>query len=299
MDIVKKLSIAFTIMILMICTFMNKTYAALNCNVNLSTPKNTLTYKEEFSVNVSISNLQTTNGIIAIGAIISYDRDSLTLIDIEGQNKWSDPFHNSSSGKITSFKNELSTKNEDVFKITFQVNEKEKAKDSAWIKISNFEISDGNEEKNCGGNSINIKIEDESNTNIENGDQENNNQKPNTEPENNNQKPGNSQTTKPSTGTKKPTGNSNTNVQNGNTNNEVTSNDENNVDIGNIENTVGEDATNNENETNNMQNIFENNVEVTKENKSMNKGLFYTIGVIAAFAIIGIVFVIAKYWRTK
>lgn len=158
MNRVKKISIVFVIMMLIICMFTSKTYAALNCNVNLSASKNKVTYKEQFSVYVAISNLQTTKGIIAIGAVVSYDTDSLTLVSIEGQNKWSDPFHNPSNGKITSFKNEVSTKNENVFKITFKVNEKGKAKKSAWVKISNFEISDGEGEKNCGGNSINIAI---------------------------------------------------------------------------------------------------------------------------------------------
>ena len=119
MNRVKKISIVFVIMMLIICMFTSKTYAALNCNVNLSASKNKVTYKEQFSVYVAISNLQTTKGIIAIGAVVNYDTDSLTLVSIEGQNKWSDPFHNSSNGKITSFKNELSTKNENVFKITF------------------------------------------------------------------------------------------------------------------------------------------------------------------------------------
>ena len=41
-------------------------------------------------------------------------------------------------------------------KYTFKVNKK--AGKSAWVKVNNFEISDGNEEKNVGGNSITIGI---------------------------------------------------------------------------------------------------------------------------------------------
>ena len=50
--------------------FINKTYATLSCNVSLSTPKKDLVQGEEFSVYVQISNLQTTKGIIAIGALL-------------------------------------------------------------------------------------------------------------------------------------------------------------------------------------------------------------------------------------
>lgn len=294
MNICKKLSIVFIIVMLIACIVTNKTYAALNCNVNLSTPENKATYEEQFSVFATISNLQTTNGIIAIGAVVSYDTDSLTLVDIEGQNKWSTPFHNSSNGKITLFKNELSTKNETVFKITFKVNEKGKAKSSAWVKISDFEISDGNEEKNCGGSSINIKIEDQDSTNTGNDNQGNNNtQNPNKKPNNNNQTSGNTGTTKPNTGSTKPVENSSKNET---TSENITTN---NVDTNSIENVVGEDSTNNESQTNNVQNVFEDNVEESRENKTMNKWLFYTISVIAVIIIIVILFVIAKYWRTK
>ena len=45
MNRVKKISIVFVIMMLIICMFTSKTYAALNCNVNLSASKNKLTYK--------------------------------------------------------------------------------------------------------------------------------------------------------------------------------------------------------------------------------------------------------------
>lgn len=309
----KKLSIVFIMVMLITCIATSKTYAILNCNINLSTSKNKATYEEQFSVYATISNLQTTNGIIAIGAVVSYDTDSLTLVDIEGQNKWSDPFHNPSNGKITLFKNELSTKNENVFKITFKVNEKGKAKSSAWVKLSDFEISDGEEEKNCGGSSINIKIEDQDSTNTGNSNQGNNNQGnnnqgnsnqgnnnqgssnqgSNSQTSNNTKKTGDNQTTKPSTETTKPEGNGSTNettVENINTNN---------VDTNSIENVEREDSTNNESETNNVQNVFEDNVEESKENKTMNKGLFYIISVIAVIAIIVILFVIVKCWRTK
>lgn len=299
----KKLSIVFIMVMLITCIATNKTYATLNCNVNLSAPKNKVTYEEQFSVYVSISNLQTTNGIIAIGAVVSYDTNSLTLVSIEGQNNWSNPFHNSSNGKITSFKSEISTKDENVFKITFKVNEKGKAKTSAWIKISDFEISDGEEEKNCGESSINIKIEEQESTNTGNNNQGNNNQGNNSQESNNQgnngqtsnntKKPEDNQTTKPSTGTTKPVENNSINettAENINTNN---------VNTNSIENVVGEDTTNNESQTNNVQNVFEDNAEETKENKTMNKGLFYIISVIAVIAIIVILFVIVKYWRTK
>ena len=271
MNRVKKISIVFVIMMLIICMFTSKTYAALNCNVNLSASKNKVTYKEQFSVYAAISNLQTTKGIIAIGAVVSYDTDSLTLVSIEGQNKWSDPFHNPSNGKITSFKNELSTKNENVFKITFKVNEKGKAKKSAWVKISNFEISDGEGEKNCGGNSINIAIEEKnSGSSGSNNQGSNNTQKPgnttnNTKPGNSNQ---NTQTTKPNTETTKPSGSGSNNVQGGNVKNETTNNTINNVEENSIGNVVENNTISNDEVNNTIQNTVSDEVKSKEEFKS-------------------------------
>ena len=151
----KKISAVF-MMLLLAAIFVNKTYAKIDCNVNLSTSKKEVNNGEKFSVSVKVTNLQSSKGIIAIGAILGYDKNSLTLLEIEGQNKWSDPMHNDSTGRLIAVKNEFATKDENVFKITFKVNAK--AGKNAWVKINDFEISDGNEEKNVGGKSITIPI---------------------------------------------------------------------------------------------------------------------------------------------
>lgn len=152
----KKISVVFMMMLLLAGIFVNKTYAKIDCNVNLSTSKKEVNNGEKFSVSVKVTNLQSSKGIIAIGAILGYDKNSLTLLEIEGQNKWSDPMHNDSTGRLIAVKNEFATKDENVFKITFKVNAK--AGKDAWVKINDFEISDGNEEKNVGGKSITIPI---------------------------------------------------------------------------------------------------------------------------------------------
>lgn len=152
----KKISVVFMMMLLLAAIFVNKTYAKIDCNVNLSTSKKEVNNGEKVSVSVKVTNLQSSKGIIAIGAILGYDKNSLTLLEIEGQNKWSDPMHNDSTGRLIAVKNEFATKDENVFKITFKVNAK--AGKDAWVKINDFEISDGNEEKNVGGKSITIPI---------------------------------------------------------------------------------------------------------------------------------------------
>lgn len=317
MNKVKKIIILLSIVMLIVNIFASKTYATISCNVSISKPKEQVTYKEKFSVYVAISNLQTTKGIIAIGAVLSYDTNSLTLVDIEGENKWSDPLHNESNGKMTSFKNKLSTNNENVFKITFEVNEKGKAGNSAWIKIDNFEISDGDEEKNCGGSSIDIAIGEKSgessgnnnqNENNQGGSSDNNNQggsstnnQNGSSSGNNNQ--GSSTTKKPSTGntTKKPS-NSSTATKDKETNKEDTSNNNsNNIETNTIGNVIEDDTNNNVIQNNNIQNNIEDNVtsEETKEQKKDNKGTFYIVSIVTIVAIVGILLLIKKYWKTN
>lgn len=323
MNKVKKIIILLSIVMLIVSIFASKTYAAISCNVSISKPKEQVTYKEKFSVYVAISNLQTTKGIIAIGAVLSYDTNSLTLVDIEGENKWSDPLHNESNGKMTSFKNKLSTNNENVFKITFEVNEKGKAGNSAWIKIDNFEISDGDEEKNCGGSSIDIAIGEKSsessgnnnqNENNQGGSSDNNNQGGTSQGgiSNNNQNgsssgsnnQGSSTTKKPSTGsntTKKPSNSSTNKNDKDNNKEEVTNNNSNNVETNTIGNVIEDDTNNNVIQNNNIQNNIEDNItsEETKAQKENNKGMFYIVSIVTIVAIAGILLLISKYWKTN
>lgn len=156
MKLLKKLSVVFILTILLTGIFVNKAHATINCNVKLSTSKKEVSSEEKFSVYVKMTNIQTEKGIIAIGAVLEYDKKSLTLEEIEGESKWSDPMYNDQTGRLIAVKNQFATKDENVFKITFKVNKK--AEKSAWVKVNNFEISDGNEEKNVGGNSITIGI---------------------------------------------------------------------------------------------------------------------------------------------
>ncbi len=156
MKLLKKINIVFVLIILLIGVLGNKTEATINCNVKLSASKKEVSNEEKFSIYVRMTNMQVSKGIIAIGAVLEYDKNSLTLEEIEGENKWSDPMYNDETGRLIAVKNQFATKDENVFKITFKVNEK--AKKNTWVKVGNFEISDGKEEKNVGGNSITIPI---------------------------------------------------------------------------------------------------------------------------------------------
>lgn len=310
MNKVKKISAVLIVIMLSACLAIDKAYAALQCDISLSTTKDKVTYEEQFSVYGAISDLDAPHGIIAIGAVISYDKESLILDSIEGQNNWTDPYYNPSNGKITMFKNELSKKNEQVFRITFKVKEKGKAKDSAWVKISNFEISDGEEEKQCGESFVTIKIENQDSSNTGNGSQGNNTQKPDTKPGNNHpntdntsaEKPGN-ETAGSGNETSKPAENVFTNSQTVNATNKTTANtgsqSDTNKETNKKENIKEKEAAGKDSESDSKQNVDKEHVEKAKESESMSKMLLYIISVIAVVAVIGILFVIVKRRKSE
>ncbi len=167
-----------------------KSYAVLSCNVGLQAPQSTYTKEDEFSVTVNITNLQAGKGIVALGAVLDYDKTALDLKELVGENKWSAQIGESKS-KIVAYSGKKVVKDEAVMKLTFVVKKDTTAK-SAWVKISNFEISDGNEEIATDAATLNISIQDKQTTppKGDNGNQggstttkpttSNNNKKPNT-----------------------------------------------------------------------------------------------------------------------
>lgn len=124
----KKIGLVLSVLILIINSFCGTTKAAINCKVNLLTSKNEAKLGEEISVFVQISNIQTNNGVIAVGGIIEYDKNAFELIKVSGDGNWSTPSYNEASGKFTVSRNTGTTKSEVISKITFKIKEKAKRK---------------------------------------------------------------------------------------------------------------------------------------------------------------------------
>lgn len=137
-------------------------YAVLSCKVGLQTPQSTYTEGDEISVTVNISNLQAGKGIVALGAVVDYDKTALDLKEVIGENKWSAQI-GENKAKIVAYSGKKVIKDEAVMKLIFVVRKNITTK-SAWVKISNFEISDGNEETAVEGGTITISIQEKQTT---------------------------------------------------------------------------------------------------------------------------------------
>ena len=179
-----KKKVSLILIVLTLFYMIGNVYAATTCNINISTTKTEYSKNEEIAVQVNISNIQSEKGIIAFGATLEYDKDSLTLEKIEGQNGWSNPSLNSGNGKFAMDRSEGTTNNETILKITFKV--KEEAKQNLSINLKDITVADGTAPINISDTKANITIKTEDKNQTSNSEGNNTNTVQNSENNNTN-----------------------------------------------------------------------------------------------------------------
>ena len=154
----KKIAKLSIIMLLMMFVLTVNVYAKLNCNINMQSKQ-----EQEITINVNLSNIESERGIIAIEAILEYDKDCLTLSKMEGQNSWHTPIeglsYNASNGKLVIDKEGLAKNDETILKITFKANKT--SKKSTTVSLKNIVVADGTAPAKIANVSKNITIKDE------------------------------------------------------------------------------------------------------------------------------------------
>lgn len=140
----KKMVKLSLIMLAAIICFAGVVYAASSCKISLEIAKSEFSKNEEFSVDVKLSDIQSERGFIALEAVLEYDKSSLTLVKMQGQNEWSNPIkdlsYNEATGKLVIDKNGLAKSDEVILKLTFKVNEN--SKDTTTITLKDIKASD-------------------------------------------------------------------------------------------------------------------------------------------------------------
>lgn len=139
-----KLSLVLISLVIIAC-FVGNVYAAASCNMELQTTKTELDKNEEFTIDVKLTNIQSERGFVSLVATLDYDKNSLTLVKMEGQNGWATPIedvsYNKANGKIVIDKNGLAKSDEVILKITFKVNNTDKK--STVVSLKDITASDG------------------------------------------------------------------------------------------------------------------------------------------------------------
>lgn len=141
-----KLNLIF-IALFCIMFFIGNVYAALSGRVSLEATKTEVEKDEEFIIDVKLCDIQSEVGIISLGGTLEYDKDSLTLLGMQGQNNWDTPVdkfsYNPENGKLVVAKNGLAKEDETVFTIKFKV--KDTSKTETNITLKDITVADGTE----------------------------------------------------------------------------------------------------------------------------------------------------------
>lgn len=158
-DIMSKI-INVALILLLSITMLGKVYGLSECNINLSTNKNKLKKNDSFTIDVSVSDIKSEMGVTAFGTTLEYDKESLEIENIEGQNDWETPTNgltfNAENGKIAITKSGFAKKNETIFSITFKV--REESKKNLSVILADTTASDGMELIRVGEKYVDVTV---------------------------------------------------------------------------------------------------------------------------------------------
>lgn len=222
----KKIIVLGLILFITISMVIN-VYAVSTFEMSLQSSKNEVTKGDEFEVDVKISNIQMDKGIIALGGRIEYDKDSLELIKLEGQNSWATPSYNENNGKFATDRGDYGTGDETIFKIIFKV--KEESQKNVVITLVEASGSNGKDEVELKDIKTAITVKDgitkpdNPNTNTSTDNNTTNNNTTNSNTVNNDKNNTTNNNTNKNNVTSNNTTN-NTNINNTNINNDIVAN---------------------------------------------------------------------------
>lgn len=147
--------ISLSLILLVIISLLSNVNAA-SCKVTLSTPKTDLSKGDKFDVDVTVSDIDAENGIVALLATLEYDKDSLNLVEMKQQNNWAKPEYNESNGKFVMEKGDYVKDKETVLKITFEVKDGSKA--DTKVTLKDISTSNAREDIKSENSTISLKV---------------------------------------------------------------------------------------------------------------------------------------------
>lgn len=134
----KKIISLFAVLMIILC-LANNTIAAMQCKIVLSSLDDTeVKVDDEFKVDVQVSDIYSSVGLVTFGATLDYDKTSLKLEKMEGIGDYSTPAYNEKNGKILIERNPTNH-NATMFTLTFKVLKT----DNVTVNLKDITFSDG------------------------------------------------------------------------------------------------------------------------------------------------------------
>lgn len=170
MNILKKVSQIIAITMVFCIILVGQSYATISCNISLA-GSGIVTEGKQVTVQVRISNIKSSVGMVALGATLEYDKTKLNYVGMNaGSGTWSKPSYNANNGKLV-VDSDGEKNDGTVFEIIFEA--KKGATGEASITLKNISVGEINEEIKIADVTKNVTIQTE---NIEKpGDNNNNN----------------------------------------------------------------------------------------------------------------------------
>lgn len=292
----KSLKLTFILLVIICISLSTRVFAAsIDCNMEIQTSKAEYSKGEEFVANVYISDIKSETGIIALQAVLDYDKSNLTLLGMAGKSGWDTPAINSTynpdNGKIVLTRNALGKDDESVFEIRFKVNDDSAS--STSINLKNIKVVNGDDTpKSIVLIKKDLTIQNAADNNGDSDTDTSKDDEPTTDTSNNNNS-GNSST---SNNSNKSTGNSSTNNNNTEANsNETNSNEVNSNEI--VSNEVDSNAITND--TNSIATSTKPTTDLPKDNADLNEDGFTLTQLIIIIVVVGIVIFLIIYFYSR
>ena len=152
----KKIKILILIFISII--ILQTTSLASSLELEAKTDKTSVELEEEFTISLSIENIESTTGVNAIQGNIEYDYDIFEFVKVEQLNNWSFNYNDQNDGKFVAMVLSKGEKeNQDIAKIVFKLKQNIN-NDEQTIRIKNIKSSDEYEKISIQDKEIKINI---------------------------------------------------------------------------------------------------------------------------------------------
>lgn len=135
----KKLASIVLILILTICMANSQVIAAMDCNITLGSLEQVeVETGDTFEVDVKVSDIVSTRGLVTFGATLEYNKSNLELVEIVGKGDYLKPGYNPTSGKLL-IEREPTSNNATMFTMKFKVLNTDNTK----VELNDITASDG------------------------------------------------------------------------------------------------------------------------------------------------------------